>query len=476
MYNIIVAHTKNHGIGKNGSLPWPRISSDMKHFRDTTVGHRVIMGRKTWESIGHPLPNRENIVISHQDPTDLNLPYEVQVYDDLQTAIEDGWSPKKETFVIGGSEIYQQCFENPHLYKNIQTIHSTLVMDDYEHDRTFPWARVDESPSEWEKILEKHVSDDNIIFRTYARINKEESAYLSVLRRVAETGIRGPTRTEVDTISGFAEMLKFDLSDGTIPILTTKRVPFRVSVEEMLFFVSGSTDVQKLRDKNVHIWDGNTTREFLDKRGLTHYEEYDMGPTYSFMMRHAGAEGDYSGKSADYSGLGTDQLQGVIDALKSDEPSRRIMMDLWSAAHLDKMSLPPCLFGYIFKKDIVKREDGCGSVIVEKHVSLMALMRSADLFLGVPFNLTGATVILRMVCHLSGCVPKELCLAMADPHVYTNHLDQVESQLSRRPFRFPKLRITRTPDQIRSIDGFTTEDFELVGYKCHPTIRAPMAV
>jgi len=432
------------------------------------------MGRKTWESLGcRPLPRRENIVISRQDPTTLNLPDGVQVCNDLQTAIEEGWSPKKETFVIGGSEIYRQCFEIPHLYKNIQTIYTTLVLDDYEHDRTFPWACVDGSSSDWEQILDHHISDDNIVIRTYARINKEEDAYLSLLRRVLEKGMRGPTRTEVDTISGFAEMLKFDLSDGTIPILTTKRVPFRISLEEMLFFVSGSTDVQKLRDKNVHIWDGNTTREFLDKRGLAHYEEYDMGPTYSFMMRHAGAEGDYSGKSADYSGLGKDQLQGVIDALKSDEPSRRIMMDLWSAAHLDKMSLPPCLFGYVFKKDIIKGDDG---VIVEKHVSLMALMRSADLFLGVPFNLTGATVILRMVCHLSGCVPKELCLAMADPHIYTNHLDQVGLQLSRRPYRFPKLRIKRTPEQIRSIDGFTAEDFELVGYKCHSTIRAPMAV
>lgn len=486
MYNIIVAHTVNGGIGKNGKLPWPRIRSDMKHFQDTTSGHRVIMGRKTWESIvqqlGSQLPNRENIVLtSNPQLYNNNNNMESVLFTDkgLRHAIEDGWSAKKKTFVIGGAEIYEQCFQDPYLYKNLQTIYRTVIMDYYVCDRFIEYPNLKQDFEQTESKYEHSFEGKcQILFEVYTRINKEEQAYLSLLYKVLNHGICGPSRTNIETISTFGEMLKFDVSDETIPILTTKHVPFRLSLEEMLFFVSGSTDVQKLRDKKVHIWDGNTTREYLDKRGLTYYEEFDMGPTYSFLFRHAGAEGNYLGKNVDYTGQGIDQLQSVVDALKTDEPNRRIMINLWSAAHLNKMSLPPCLFNYIFKKDVVRKEDvqTPGVFTTEKHVSLMVTMRSADLFLGVPFNLTGATVLLRMVCHLSGCLPKELCVIMADAHIYANHIDQVKLQLDRHPFPFPKLRIHRTPDQIKSIDDFKTDDFELFGYKCHPIISAPMAI
>ncbi len=473
MFSVIVAHDLLGGTGIAGKLPWPQNKTDMAHFRSTTMKGRIIMGRKTWDSIGKVLPGRENIIVTRQNRNldNSNFPDNVKLYNDIRQAIDDNWSDKQETFIIGGSEIYKQCFEDPLLYKDMQTIYRTTILEKYQTDCTFPIDKL-LNGSDWQLISREQSSEDNAIIERYDRINIEEYSYLSLLNRVLSSGNMASTRTNVNTLSTFAEILRFDLSNNSIPMLTTKQVPFRLSLEEMLFFVSGSTNVQDLRDKNVHIWDGNTTREFLDSRGLGHYEPCDMGPTYSFLFRHAGAEGSYQGCKADYTGQGTDQLQNVIDDLKSDEPNRRIMINLWSAAHLDKMSLPPCLFNYIFKKDIVQKSNGT----TVKQVSLMITMRSADLFLGVPFNLVGASLILRMVCHMSGCNAGQICLVMCDAHIYANHIDQVREQVKRRPYRFPRLTILRTPEEIGSIDNFKNTDFRLFGYKSHARISGVMAI
>lgn len=456
MYDIIVAHDSSFGIGKNNELPW-EMPQDLERFRSLTTNHRIVMGRRTFESIGKVLPNRTNIVVTSDEDY---CPPNVVVCHSLSKAIKDAREHTKTTFVVGGAEIYSQCFSDPLIRKDIRRIYVTSILKDYECDKFFSY-NIHKNSEEWKLFnQEKH---DEFVFMDYCRVNHEENNFLSLCKEIMSSGENTPTRTGVNTKSLFSRQLRFDLSADRIPVLTTKKVFIRGSIEEMLFFISGSTDTDKLKEKGVNIWNANTTREFLDKRGLQHYEEGDMGPTYPFLFRHAGAEGEYSGKNTDYSGKGIDQISEVIKALKSDEPNRRIMINLWSPAHLDKMSLPPCLFCYIFHKQ-------------GKDVSMQAIMRSGDVFLGVPFNILGASIVLRIVCHLSGCRAKELVLDIVDAHIYENHFKQAEIQLSREPYPFPILNIMRSPEEIGDIDGVKSDDFEISGYRSYPVIRGEMAV
>jgi len=487
MYSIIVAcqtGEEGFGIGKNGKMPWPRLDKDMKKFREVTMGHRVVMGRKTYESIGKPLEGRINVVISRKGPID-----GVIVYDSLKTALlecKEKYDKNVKTIVIGGGEIYRQCFEDPELYRNLHLLYMTQLNFEkpYECDTFFPnILKNDEIYEKWVEIIEHGETlynypifhDDGTItmtppgipmagdFSVSRHINREEQNYLDLCKDILDNGEMVDTRPGVKAKSCFSRNLRFDVRNGVIPILTTKLVFLRGSLEEILFFTSGKTDAGILKEKGVRIWDGNTTRDFLDKRGLNHYPEGDIGVSYSFQFRHVGAENEYKGCKEDYTGKGIDQISDVIAALKSDEPNRRIMINLWNVAHLDKMTLPPCLFCYVFCRQ-------------GEYVSIQAIMRSADLFLGVPFNVTGTTFLLNMVCHLSGRKPKEVSITMVDCHIYENHFSQVKEQIAREPYPFPTLKIKRTAEEIGNIDGFRYEDFEIYNYNPRPAIKGEMAV
>ncbi len=449
-------------------LPWPHCPPDLKHFRILTVGlknNAIIMGHNTWMSLPtKPLPNRVNVVISRSLEGSA-----VHVENNLRDALN--WSYKENfdnIFVIGGAKTYKDCFAS--CMEEILCIHKSILLSDLENEvnselKTFYFPDIPKKLFSsglvgclsWEKGRVR-------LYQQYP-VNYEEGAYLELLDELQNKTFANPDRTGVGTYSSFGKTLTFDLSDGRIPLLTTKRVFFRGSLEEMLFFISGSTDVSKLREKGVHIWDGNSNRKFLDEHGLNHYEEYDMGPSYSFLFRHAGAEGLYQGKNKEYEGLGINQIQKVVDDIKENPHSRRHMIDLWSPAHLPKMTLPACLFNYQFYVDA---EDGA--------ISLLVNMRSADVFLGVPFNLSGASLILRMVCHLTGRRPGKLMLVMKDAHLYVNHVEQAKEQLKRDPRWFPILKIKRSPEEIKNMDGFTMDDFILEHYSPYKAIKAEMAV
>lgn len=474
MFSLIFAKDDACSIGSSetNALPWPREAAraDMKHFKETTTGNgknAVIMGHNTFLSLPKSLlPNRALVVVSRYEPgksDDFDKKFDTAelVTPDLREAFYYCMRRKpkfEEVFVIGGGRIYERCMKEFHDF--IYKIYMTTIAGRYGGDITCRhWVNDCHDRNKWD--LERCFKLENCDVQVFRQKNLEERVYLDLLNRVLALGEPFPNRTGVGTRALFGETLKFDLSNGRIPLLTTKRVFFRGSLEEMLFFISGSTDVEKLRAKNVHIWDGNTTREFLAKKGLP-YPEWDMGPTYSFMFKHAGYEGHYTDKTQDYDGKGTDQFQKLIDGIRTDPYSRRHMINLWSPAHLDKMSLPPCLFNYIFH------------VSPRGHINVMCTMRSADLFLGVPFNLSGACLLLRMVCHLTNHSPGQLMLVMSNAHIYENHVEQVKEQIARVPYSFPLLEISDRGQ--KTMDDFAAEDFELLGYRCHAAIKAPMAV
>lgn len=239
-----------------------------------------------------------------------------------------------------------------------------------------------------------------------------EKQYLQILRDVLENGHTRKTRNS-KTKSLFGKCISFDLKDG-FPCLTTKKVFFRGVVEELAWFLRGSTDAKELIAKNVHIWDGNSEKN-----------NYDCGAVYGFQWRFYGAK--YIDCQTDYTGCGVDQVIRVIDLLKNDPTSRRIIINAWNPKQMEEMCLPPCHVMYQF---YVESDD---------RVSVMLTQRSGDLFLGVPFNMASTSLLLTLICQQVGRKPGRVIINIGDAHIYENHIEAVKIQLARNPTQLPVL-------------------------------------
>jgi len=484
-FNIIVSVTQNNIIGANNDL---LISSadDLKNFYKITTYqypegplNNLIMGYNTWESLPKdkkPLKKRMNLIITKNHKDEIDESEFVKVFSDLQSCVE--WCNQNtngRNFIIGGESIFKQCIDIIH----INTIYMTKFMDDYR----FAFLQLKEDnvkffPHELLNNLdlvkkENHLLDCNVYdksglyqekidtrFHTYQSqndINQGEYQYLNILKKIMKDGIHGHTRNG-KTRSLFGERMEFDMKDG-FPLLTTKKMGYKTILRELLWFISGSTSNHKLNEKNVHIWDLNSTREFLDSQGLD-YEEGDLGPVYGFQWRHSGAE--YKDCHTDYTGQGIDQLQNVIDLIKDDPHSRRIIMNSWNPNDLNKMALPPC---HVMCQFHVNTEIGT--------LDCQLYQRSGDMFLGVPFNIASYSFLLHMIADLTRYKPGKLIHILGDTHIYENHFDAVRKQLERVPVEFPKLEIIEDLS-IKKIDDITEEMFSIKHYKSYDKISAPM--
>jgi thymidylate synthase len=254
--------------------------------------------------------------------------------------------------------------------------------------------------------------------------------------------------------------MRFDLRDGQLPLLTTKRTFWRGVAEELLWFISGSTNANLLQEKGIHIWDGNASKEFLENRGLGHRDEGDLGPVYGFQWRHFGAE--YKDMHADYTGQGVDQLAQCIDKIKNNPEDRRILMSAWNPSALEEMALPPCHLLCQFYVDTNRNEVSC-------HM----YQRSADMGLGVPFNIASYALLTHLVAHVTGRKPGELVHTLGDAHVYLNHIEPLEEQLQRTPRPFPKIFLNQDK---KDIDDFKYEDINVLGYNPMKAVSMKMAV
>ncbi len=261
--------------------------------------------------------------------------------------------------------------------------------------------------------------------------------YLDLLRHVRDKGVRKEDRTGVGTLSVFGYQMRFDLNEG-FPAVTTKKLHFRSIIHELLWFLQGDSNVKYLRDNGVTIWD-----EWADENG-------DLGPVYGYQWRSWPTPG----------GGHIDQIARLMDRLKTNPDSRRHIVSAWNVADIDQMRLPPCHTMFQF-------------YVAEGKLSCQLYQRSADLFLGVPFNIASYALLTLMVAQVTGCQPGEFVHTFGDAHLYLNHLEQADLQLSRDPLPLPTMKIN--PD-VTSIFDFRYEDFELVNYQCHPAIKAPIAV
>ncbi len=262
-------------------------------------------------------------------------------------------------------------------------------------------------------------------------------AYLGLLQHILDHGTRKDDRTKTGTLSVFGYQMRFELAPG-FPLLTTKKLHLRSIIHELLWFLSGDTNIRYLRDNKVSIWD-----EWADESG-------DLGPVYGHQWRSWPAP----------DGRKIDQISQVIEQIRRNPDSRRHIVSAWNVADVDRMALPPCHALFQFW-------------VADGRLSCQLYQRSADVFLGVPFNIASYALLTRMVAQVTGLEPGDFVHTFGDAHLYVNHLDQARLQLTREPRPLPRMRLN---PEVRSIFDFRYEDFELSGYDPHPHIKAPIAV
>ena len=261
--------------------------------------------------------------------------------------------------------------------------------------------------------------------------------YLDLMRHVRDHGVKKTDRTGTGTLSVFGHQMRFDLSQG-FPVVTTKKLHLRSIIHELLWFLQGDTNIRYLKANGVRIWD-----EWADENG-------DLGPVYGYQWRNWPTP----------DGRHIDQISQVIAQLQNNPDSRRIIVSAWNVADVDNMALPPCHAFFQF-------------YVAEGKLYCQLYQRSADIFLGVPFNIASYALLTLMIAQVTGLKPGEFVHTLGDAHLYLNHLEQVELQLSREPHPLPQMKLN---PQITDLFAFTYDDFELSGYEHHPHIKADVAV
>ena len=286
-----------------------------------------------------------------------------------------------------------------------------------------------------------------------------EYQYLDMVRNIIENGHIKKDRTGTGTKSLFGCQMRYDLSQS-FPLLTTKRMFWKGVVEELLWFLRGDTDAKNLTEKGIKIWDGNTSREYLDSIGLTKYEVGDAGPSYSFNFRHFGAK--YVDCHTDYLGQGYDQVAEVLRLIREEPHSRRILINLWNPCDLDKVCLPCCHIIYQF-------------YVHDGRLSCSMYQRSGDMGLGVPFNIASGSLMTCIFARLSGLMPGEFIHSIGDTHIYLDHVAALEEQLEREPRPFPIMEIDGNKE-YKKVEDFEYGDFMVRGYYPYEGIKMKMAV
>ena len=499
--NLIVAVDSKDGISKNGEIPWD-IKEDMNFFQDVTkrnygpsgiiLRNVLIMGKNTWEKLPYAargLKDRITIIVSStmtdsQLETENTTKSEVYLSKSLNNAIEmcqDWKNHCGKVFVCGGGGIYREAIKN--LNSIIDEIYITRIDKDYDCDNLvlgLDYVNLNYNAyccysSKTFQVVDKKTGEDvTVHFKKYGRseldthlkTNPQEKQYLDLLENILTTGHFRQTRNS-KTWSTFGKSMEFDLSKG-FPILTTKRVFFRGVFEELLFFLKGDTNSKHLSDKGVKIWEGNSTRQFLDSVGLNHYQEGDIGAMYGYQLKHFNAP--YFGCDKDYTGQGVNQIEYCLDLLKTDPYSRRILMTTFNPAQAKEGVLFPCHgISIMFHVDEAFK------------LSCMMFQRSSDCQLGLPFNINSYSLLLFMMCEVLNndptytgpkFSPGRLIMTLGDAHIYEDHKEQCIRQILREPYEFPQLIFKR---KVTDLTDFKFEDLELVNYNCYPNIPAKMS-
>jgi thymidylate synthase len=291
------------------------------------------------------------------------------------------------------------------------------------------------------------------------RESHEEDQYLELINKILEKGDIIESRNGI-VKSIFGNKMEFDLSNNTLPLLTTKKLAYKTCIKELLWFISGKTSNKLLKEQNVHIWDENGSREFLDSRNLNYRNEDDLGPIYGHQWRHFNAH--YYTCDIDYTNRGVDQLMNIINALKDpkEKYSRRLIMSAWNPCQLDEMALPPCHVLAQF------------NVSDENKLSCALYQRSGDVGLGVPFNIASYSVLTHLIAHYTGLKAHKFVYFLGNAHIYEEHIESLKEQVQRDPYKFPLIKITS--EVPKKIDDYELNNIEVIDYQCHSKIEMKM--
>lgn len=501
IFNILIRDEFN-GIGKNSCIPW-HFPHDMNFFYKKTIHHVVIMGRKTFESLQcKPLNNRINIIVSTSmfqenetrtskiiDDKNQNncnehnkknnekktLFYTCSLINALK--IVEQYFKENNIFIIGGTQLYLEAsllkqFKGSY----ITTIYTIDKIDIYQCDTKINFEKITHSciPNHIEEY--QHNQFIKLSFDFYEKYPENlescDYQYFQLVNEIIAQNTEENTKLENEEIntttrigrngsvlSLFSYQMKFDLTKS-FPILTSKKMYWKGIVEELLFFLHGKTNVDFLRNQGIHIWDKNTTRDFLDQHQLHHYQEYDMGPMYGYNWRYIGAE--YKGCMKSYKNQGgIDQLANVIDLILNDPTSRRIVMTAFNPITAKEGCLYPChsCFTQFY--------------VSNNYLDMNTYQRSADVYLGLPFNISQQALLLCIIAKVTNKIPRKLTIQLGDCHIYKEHLMYLQEQANYRFYQEPNcpwivgdthsVNITTT-SALQAIDSLTREQIHLHDY------------
>ena len=529
MVNIIVAVgnyyvDKGYAIGKNGGIPWS-CPQDMKWFKDTTIGHAVIMGRKTFDSLKKPLKDRINIVVTSKD---IVTNSEEKVY--TAKSVEEAISLAKtlttnDIFIIGGASIYKYALEH-NLVDKIYIDYLSEFVDGA--DAFFPLFQ---SNYAWEEIGDTvEILKGKAYAKEYVKLkgknNNVDNQYLNLVNEIIEHGEVKDTRAG-KTRSLFGKQLRFNLKEG-LPMLTTKKMFSKGVIHELLWFIKGDTNIKYLIDNGVHIWDDDAYRYFLDIREKAYgpvnvesetvisKEEFLEGVKQQIRWEDIGYTWGDLNKVYGYQWTkwgGHNQIEEVIETLKKNPDDRRMIISAWNVEDIPDMALPPCHFccqfytkkmteeerwnyfeAYMLKEDdeegrynlSVSRGENYlkGSLVAyldrmnvpNRKLSCMWHQRSVDVLLGLPFNIMSYAVFTHMIAQCVNMDVDELIFDGGDVHVYEN---QIETYLSTQKLNHPKLYALpalKLNQQIKNINDFTYDDIKIDGYQSYSKINYPLNV
>lgn len=447
MFEIIVAMTKNRGIGLDNHLPWC-CAEELKIFRDKTLGHILVMGKNTISTLPR-LNNRSIYCLRKNKNEPLNqTKNNVKIIDltDLQP------EQNKIIFIAGGGEIYNFFLNNQKLCSQISKFHISIMKNDYPCD-TFISLDIKNLC-----VIEHKEYDE---FNHYVMIPKkcEEYQYLDLLKNVLYNGSTKIGRNG-ETKSIFGHTLNFDLRYG-FPLITTKKMFMRGIFEELMFFIRGQTDSKILEKKQINIWKGNTSREFLDRNGFADRKEGVIGPMYGYQWRKYNAP--YSDQ-CDGKDTGRDQLEKVINDIKNDPSSRRILMTSYNPEQASLGVLYPC-------HSIILQFN-----VENEFLDMFCYNRSSDLFHGLPFNITSSSMLLYFIAKICKLTPRKFMLSIGDAHIYKEHNDPVTIQIERLPFQFPSIEIKKELNTILDLEQLEYDDILIQHYKSYENLKTKMII
>jgi thymidylate synthase len=471
-------------IGKNnGKNLLCYIKEDIELFKKLTTNNIIVMGSSTYFSLKKkPLVDRLHIILTKNKillktnslesvKDKMKFANNGVVFLSPENLINIRNFTKREIFVIGGSQIFNLFLCDYNFF--INKIYFSEIKD-YDVERNGEpdrFINLDDFTSNFKLISVTEKERFRFLIYKNTHTQSQEDLYLNLMRNILDNGNDRGDRTGTGTRSIFSEKMTFDIS-SSIPMITTKRVSFKIIIEELLWFLRGDTNSKLLEDKKINIWKGNSSKEFIKNKGLD-YKEGVIGAGYGWQWRFFGAE--YDEKYSDTSKIlpedrkligGFDQIEYVINELKTNPYSRRIFLSAWNPLQMKEMVLPPCHISIQFYVEEVKGV---------KYLSSQFYMRSNDVFLANCINVVSYTVLTYILALKCDMVPKNITYVCGDCHIYKNHIEQVKTQLARKSRPLPRLVLDKSIKD-KPFEEITFADFNLIGYFPDTIIRAPMAI